>query len=125
MADYVDIRYGMYLNAAGESSNAINFILRLYFVVLLYLEFTRNRGYDVEKNLYIDVMGFLIESIPQVLVVRMAEYFAIANSYAVAKYGKIFERKENGTIVACVIFIMFLIVFCKIFEHECRFHETL
>ena len=28
MANYVDTRYSMYLNAAGESSNAINFVLR-------------------------------------------------------------------------------------------------
>lgn len=121
MANYVDTRYSMYLNAAGESSNAINFILRLCFVVLLYLEFTRNRKDGSEKYLYIGVMGFLIGSIPQALVVRMTEYFAIANSYAVAKYGKIFERKENGTIVACVIFIMFLIVFARFLNMNADF----
>lgn len=49
MANYVDTRYSMYLNAAGESSNAINFVLRLCFVVLLYLEFTRNREDGSEK----------------------------------------------------------------------------
>lgn len=113
MANYVDTRYSMYLNAAGESSNAINFILRLCFVVLLYLEFTRNRKDGSEKYLYIGVMGFLIGSIPQALVVRMTEYFAIANNYAVAKLRKIFKIKENRAIVASIVLIVFFIVFVR------------
>ena len=113
MANYVDTRYSMYLNAAGESSNAINFVLRLCFVVLLYLEFTRNREDGSEKNLYIGVIGFLIGSIPQALVVRMTEYFAIANNYAVAKLRKIFKIKENRAIVASIVLIVFFIVFVR------------
>ena len=113
MANYVDTRYSMYLNAAGESSNAINFVLRLCFVVLLYLEFTRNREDGSEKNLYIGVIGFLIGSIPQALVVRMTEYFAIANNYAVAKLRKIFKIKENRVIVASIVLIVFFIVFVR------------
>lgn len=121
MANYVDPRYGMYLNAAGESSNVINFILRLCFVLLLYLEFTQNKENGAEKYLYIGLIGFLIGSIPQALVVRMTEYFAIANSYAVAKCGEVFERKENRIIVAWMIFAIFLIIFARFLNTNADF----
>lgn len=59
------------------------------------------------------MIGFLIGSIPQALVVRMTEYFAIANNYAVAKLRKIFKIKENRAIVASIVLIVFFIVFVR------------
>lgn len=121
MANYVDVRYSMYLNAAGESSNVINFALRLCFVVLLYLEFTRRKNADAEKYLYIGVVCFLIGSIPQALVVRMTEYFAIANSYAIAHFGVVFAKKQNRIIAAGVLFLVFIVIFARFLNTNADF----
>ena len=92
----LDPRYGMYLNASGERSNIVNFALRGFFLVLLYLEYRKNASPEGRKYLYISAFCFLIGSIPQALAVRMTEYFVIANHYSIAKFPELLNQKVGS-----------------------------
>lgn len=108
----LDPRYGMYLNASGERSNIVNFALRGFFLVLLYLEYRKNASPEGRKYLYISAFCFLIGSIPQALAVRMTEYFVIANHYSIAKFPELFESKSRK-LAAILCFAFFFMVFVR------------
>lgn len=108
----LDPRYGMYLNASGERSNIVNFALRGFFLVLLYLEYQKNASPEGRKYLYISAFCFLIGSIPQALAVRMTEYFVIANHYSIAKFPELFESKSRK-LTAILCFAFFFMVFVR------------
>ena len=119
----LDPRYGMYLESTGESSNVINFALRGCFLILLYLEYRKHSTPEQREYLYIGAACFLTGSIPQALVVRMTEYFVIANHYSIAKFPELFDSK-NRKIAAVICFGIFVVIFIRFLNGNAFFMKN-
>ena len=119
----LDPRYGMYLESTGESSNVINFALRGCFLIRLYLEYRKHSTPEQREYLYIGAACFLTGSIPQALVVRMTEYFVIANHYSIAKFPELFDSK-NRKIAAVICFGIFVVIFIRFLNGNAFFMKN-
>lgn len=83
MATHIDTRYAMYIGTI-ETSNVINFLLRLVIMCFFYLMYDRVSAPKKERMMHMSILCYLVGSINLSLAVRLLEYLAIGNYYGLA-----------------------------------------